>query len=79
MLAALILLTSMLGSIILALSTTEKTTDTSSLASITPPSRNKTDKKSKFMFRACNSMVEYTAHNGQVIGSNPIKLTIIFL
>lgn len=37
MLAALILLTSMLGSIILALSTTEKTMDTSSLASITPP------------------------------------------
>ena len=35
MLAALILLTSMLGSIILALSTTEQTTDRSSLASIT--------------------------------------------
>ena len=35
-LAALILLTSMLGSIILALSTTEKTTDIPSLASITP-------------------------------------------
>lgn len=34
--AALILLTSMLGSIILALSTTEKTTDTRSLASYTP-------------------------------------------
>lgn len=34
--AALILLTSMLGSIILALSTTEKTTDTKSLASFTP-------------------------------------------
>ncbi len=36
LLAALILLTSMLGSIILALSTTEKTTDTKSLASYTP-------------------------------------------
>jgi NADH:ubiquinone oxidoreductase subunit 6 (subunit J) len=36
LLAALILLTSMLGSIILALSTTEKTTDSSLLASTTP-------------------------------------------
>ena len=36
LLAALILLTSMLGSIILALSTTEKTMDTKSLASFTP-------------------------------------------
>lgn len=36
MVAALILLTSMLGSIILALSTTEKTTETKTLASFTP-------------------------------------------